>query len=73
MSECVREMTAKELIEESNLDNKDLILSRLKEAEHRTYERTEGYERELSEQRHLIEAYRTVLKDMIYSNWLSNR
>lgn len=71
MSECVREMTAKELIEESNLDNKDLILSRLKEADCRMYERTEKYEHELLEQRHLIEAYRTVLKDMIYSNWVN--
>lgn len=75
MNECVREMTAKELIEVSNLDDKekDVILSRLKEADCRMYERTERYEHELSEQRHLIEAYRTVLKDMIYSNWLSNR
>ena len=71
MPECVREMTAKELIEESNLDNKDLILSKLKEADCRMYERTERYEHELLEQRHLIEAYRTVLKDMIYSNWVN--
>lgn len=30
MSECVREMTSKELIEQSSVSNKDLILKRLK-------------------------------------------
>lgn len=69
----VREMTAKELIEKSNIDNKDLILSRMKEADYRTEKIMEVHETTISEQRYLIEAYRTVLADMVYSNWLNRK
>ena len=72
MSEnCVRETTTKELIEESNIENKELILSRMKSEYVRTQDRINAYENTISEQRDLITAYRTVLTDMIYSNWLS--
>ena len=73
MSDCVREMTSKELLEISNLDNKekDLILSRLKAESERNYSATERYEKTISEQRYLIESYRTVLADMVYSNWFN--
>lgn len=73
MSDCVREMTSKELIENSNLDNKekDLILSRLKAEDERNHKIIERYENTMSDQRYLIEAYRTVLKDMIYSSWMN--
>ena len=73
MGYCVREKTSKELIEESNLDNKDLILSRMKEEDYRNHSRIEQYETTISEQRYLLEAYRTVMSDMIYSNWLNKR
>lgn len=73
MGDCVREKTSKELIEESNLDNKDLILSRMKEEDYRNHSRIERYETTISEQRYLLEAYRTVMSDMIYSNWLNKR
>lgn len=68
---CVRELTAKELVEESNIDNKDLILSRMKEEYCRTEDRINRYEDTMNEQMNVIMAYRTVLKDMIYSNWLN--
>lgn len=73
MGDCVREKTSKELIEESNLDNKDLILSRMKEEDYRNHNIIERYETTISEQRYLLEAYRTVMSDMIYSNWLNKR
>lgn len=69
--ECVRELTSKELIDQSDIDNKDLILSRMKEEDYRTHQRMERYETTISDQRYVIESYRTVLKDIIYSNWLS--
>ena len=71
----VREMTTQELIENCNLNNntKELILQRLKE-ESELMNRTKGnYEDTLCEQRCLIEAYRTVLADMVYSNWLNRK
>ena len=71
MSECVRKMTAKELIEQSNIENKDLILSRIKESDCRMQDRINCCEKIIGEQRDLIEAYRIVLSDMIYSNWIS--
>lgn len=73
MGDCVREMTSKELIEVSNLDNKekDVILSRLKAESERNHSATERYEKTISEQRYLIESYRTVLADMVYSNWFN--
>lgn len=68
---CVREMTSKELIEESSIENKDLILSRMKEEYCRMEERIKRYDDTMKEQMNVIMAYRTVLKDMIYSNWLN--
>ena len=73
MGDCVREKTSKELIEESNLDNKDLILSRMKEEDYRNHSIIERYETTISEQRYLLEAYRTVMLDITYSNWLNKR
>lgn len=72
MDKCVREMTAKEIVENSDIENKDLILSRMKESDFRTHKQIERYETTISDQRYLIESYRTVLKDMVYSNWLNN-
>ena len=71
MSECVREMTSKELIEQSSLSNKELILQRLKSENDKVNSRIEILEKTVIEQRNLIESYRTVLKDMVYSNWLN--
>ena len=71
MSECGREMTSKELIEHSSLSNKELILQRLKSENDKVNSRIENLEKTVIEQRNLIESYRTVLKDMIYSNWLN--
>ncbi len=70
MSECVREMTSKELIEQSSLSNKELILQRLKSENDKVNSRIGNLEKTVIEQRNLIESYRTVLKDMVYSNWL---
>ena len=71
MSECVREMTSKELIEQSSLSNKELILQRLKSENDRFNSRIGNLEKTVIEQRNLIVSYRTVLKDMVYSNWLN--
>lgn len=71
MSECVREMTSKELIEQSSLSNKELILQRLKSEDDKVNSRIGNLEKTVIEQRNLIESYRTVLKDMVYSNWLN--
>ena len=71
MSECVREMTSKELIEQSSLSNKELILQRLKSENDKVNSRIGNLEKTVIEQRNLIESYRTVLKDMVYSNWLN--
>ena len=71
MSECVREMTSKELIEQSSLSNKELILQRLKSENDKVNSIIGNLEKAVTEQRNLIESYRTVLKDMVYSNWLN--
>ena len=70
MSECGREMTSKELIEQSSLSNKELILQRLKSENDKVNSIIGNLEKTVAEQRNLIESYRTVLKDMVYSNWL---
>ena len=72
MSECVREMTSKELLEQSSLSNKELelILQRLKSENDKVNSIIGNLEKTVIEQRNLIELYRTVLKDMVYSNWL---
>ena len=71
MSECVREMTSKELIEQSSLSNKELILQRLKSENDKVNSIIGNLEKTVTEQRNLIESYRTVLKDMVYSNLLN--
>lgn len=71
MSECGREMTSKELIEHSSLSNKELILQRLKSENDKVNSIIGNLEKTVTEQRNLIESYRTVLKDMVYSNWLN--
>ena len=70
MSECGREMTSKELIEQSSLSNKELILQRLKSENDKVNSIIGNLEKTVTEQRNLIESYRTVLKDMVYSNLL---
>lgn len=72
MCKVVRELTARELIEQSNCENKELILKRLKEEDFRLHERLNSHEEEIHRQRNIIESYRTVLKDMIYSNCLNH-
>ena len=72
MCEVVRELTSKELIEQSNCENKELILERLKAEDFRLHERLNSNEEEIHRQRKIIESYRTVLQDMIYSNWLNH-
>ena len=71
MSECGREMTSKELIEQSSLSNKELILQRLKSENDKVNSIIGNLEKTVTEQRNLIESYRTVLKDMVYSNLLN--
>ena len=71
MSECGREMTSKELIEQSSLSNKELILQRLKSENDKVNSIIGNLEKTVTEQRNLIESYRTVLKDKVYSNWLN--
>ena len=71
MSECVREMTSKELIEQSCLSNKELILQRLESENDKVNSIIGNLEKTVTEQRNLIESYRTLLKDMVYSNWLN--
>ena len=71
MSECVREMTSKELIEQSSLSNKELILQRLKSENDRFNSRIGNLEKTVIEQRNLIESYRTVLKDIVYRDGLN--
>lgn len=70
MNECVREMTSKELIEQSSVSNKELILERLKSENDRVNSRIGNLEKTVDEQRNLIDSYRTVLKDMVFSNML---
>ena len=43
MEHCVREMTAKEIIEQSDIDKKDVILQRMKEEDYRTHKLIERY------------------------------
>lgn len=71
MNEAVRELTSKELIEQSDCSDKELILSRLRAEDYSFNERLNNYEEVTTNQRNIIESYRTVLQDMIYSNWLN--
>ena len=73
MENCVRELTAKEIIERSDIDKKDVILLIMKEEDCRTHKLIERHETTISEQRYLIEAYRTVMQDIVYGNWLNKQ
>ena len=68
MSECVRELSAIELIEQSDLENKEIILQRLKEQYYCVDERINRLEKTVLEQAELIRHYRSVLKDMLKSS-----
>lgn len=65
-----RELSSKELVEKSNIENKELILERMKAESLREGRRIEAYEHTVYEQRHLLEAYRAVLQDIIHTNWM---
>lgn len=64
-NECVRELTTKELIEQSDCKNKELILCRLKAEDNRTMQRINELEEERNHYIVLTDAYRTVLKDVV--------
>lgn len=64
-NECVRELTSKELIEQSDCKNKELILSRLKAEDNRTMQRIDVLEKERNHYIVLTNAYRTALKDVV--------
>ena len=68
MSECVRELSTIELIEQSDLENKEIILQRLKEQYYCVDERIKRLEETVQEQAELIRHYRSVLKDMVKSS-----
>ena len=68
MSECVRELSTIELIEQSDLENKEIILQRLKEQDYCVDERINRLEKTVLEQAELIRHYRSVLKDMLKSS-----
>ena len=68
MSECVRELSAIELIEQSDLKEKEIILQRLKEQDYWADERINRLEKTVLEQAGLIRHYRGVLKDIAKSS-----
>lgn len=65
MDGCVRELSAIELIEQSDLKEKEIILQRLKEQDYWVNERIKRLEETVQEQAELIRHYRSVLKDML--------
>lgn len=68
MSECVRELSAIELIEQSDIKNKELILQRLKEQDYWVDDRIKRLEETVQAQAELIRHYRGVLEDTVKSN-----
>lgn len=68
MSECVRELSAIELIEQSDLKNKEMILQRLKEQDYWVDDRIKSLEETVQAQEELIRHYRSVLKDVVKSS-----
>ena len=64
MDGAVREMDARELIEQSNLGNKEVILKRLKTEREWMEDRLRRAEETVIEQAELIKGYRAVLKDI---------
>ena len=67
MSELTRELTSRELVEDSDCKNKEIILSRMKAEDNRTMQRIDALEEERNHYIALTNAYRTVIKD-IYCN-----
>lgn len=65
MSDICRELTSKELIEQSDCKNKDVILSRLKAEDNRTMQRIDALEEERNYLTNLTDAYRMVIKDIV--------
>lgn len=65
MSEICRELTARELIEQSDCKNKEVVLSRLKAEDNRTCQRIDALEEELNHYIALTNAYRMVIKDIV--------
>lgn len=68
MDGAVREMNARELIEQSNLENKEVILKRLKMEREWMEDRLKRTEETVIEQAELIKGYRAVLKDLYKAN-----
>ena len=75
MSEIVREKEAIELVEETNLDEhaKKLIIEKLNRDKKWFDNRFTDMEKTINEQRGIIESYRLVLEDLVYSNWLNRK
>lgn len=68
MEGTVREMNARELIEQSNLKNKEVILKRLQMEREWMEDRIKRTEETVIEQAELIKGYRAVLKDLYKTN-----
>ncbi len=68
MDGAVREMNARELIEQSNLKNKEVILKRLQMEREWMEDRIKRTEETVIEQAELIKGYRAVLKDLYKTN-----
>ena len=68
MDGAVREMDARELIEQSNLENKEVILKRLQMEREWMEDRLKRTEETVIEQAELIKGYRAVLKDLCKAN-----
>ena len=65
MNELVRELTSRELVEDSDCKNKEIILSRMKAEDNRTMQRIDALEEERNHYIVLTDAYRTVIKDIV--------
>ena len=65
MSDICRELTSKELIEQSDCKNKEVILSRMKAEDNRTMQRIDALEEERNYLTNLTDAYRMVIKDIV--------
>lgn len=65
MNELCRELTSKELIEQSDCKNKEVILSRMKAEDNRTKQRIDALEEELNHYIVLTNSYRMIIKDIV--------
>ena len=64
----IRKESAIELIEQSDLENKEIILQRLKEQDYWVDDRIKSLEEIVQAQAELIRHYRCVLKDIAKSS-----